>query len=140
MTEQDNNPTEGQATPSTERGASPPPETPSKDARMWAMFCHLGFIPVPCLPFLVPLILWLVKREDSPFIAESGKEAVNFQITVTIALVCAGILNFIPVVGCAAVFLAPAILVADIVLAVMASLKVNEGVAYRYPVCLRPIK
>ena len=60
----------------------------SKDARMWAMLCHLGglaaLIPFPFAGIVAPLIIWLVKKEDHPFIDESGKEALNFQITIAI--------------------------------------------------------
>ncbi len=65
-----------QAQPSTEI---------SKDARMWAMLCHLlGFF--TC--FIGPLIIWLIKKDEDPFIDNQGKEALNFQITVAIAWDC----------------------------------------------------
>src|SRR6516162_2610753 len=52
-----------------------------KDERMMAMFCHLGGI---LGGFLVPLIIWMIKKEESRYIDYHGKEALNFQITMLI--------------------------------------------------------
>jgi len=142
MTEQDNNPTEGQATPSTERGASPPAETPSKDARMWAMFSHLAALAGIVLPVVGcvvgPLVVWLIKREESPFIDQQGKEAVNFQISMliyTVAAIC------LALVSCG--FLVPlpfAVGVVNLVFIIIAGIKANDGTAYRYPITMRFVK
>src|SRR5690242_11127927 len=93
--------------------------TLSSDERNWAMFCHLaglaGFLPV--IPFLGnvigPLVLWLVKREQYPFVDDQGKEALNFQITMLIATILAMLL--IPVL--VGIVLLPAVIVADVVFA-----------------------
>jgi hypothetical protein len=69
--------------------AGPPPaepgqpnKEPNKDARMWAMFVHLagfGGIVVPAIgSVLGPLIIWLIKKDQFPFVNEQGKEALNF--------------------------------------------------------------
>ena len=57
----------------------------NKDARMWAMICHLAALSgyVSGLGFIVgPLIVWIIKKEEFPFVNEHGKEAVNFQISM----------------------------------------------------------
>lgn len=100
---------------------------------MWAMLGHLGGI---LLGFLAPLITWLVFRERSAFVEDQGKEALNFQITVTIGYVIASVLVF-AVIGFA---LLPLLWLASIVLSVIAAVAANRGERYRYPVALRLIK
>jgi len=109
------------------------PKEVSKDARMWAMLCHLLAI-FTC--FIAPLIIWLVKKEEDPFIDNQGKEALNFQITVAIAIVVSWLLCF----ACIGFVLLPLVGIADIVFCIMATVKANSGVAYRYPVSIRFIK
>jgi hypothetical protein len=105
----------------------------SKDARTWAMLCHLlGFF--TC--FIGPLIIWLVKKDEDPFINNQGKEALNFQLTVLIASIVSGLLCAI----CIGVFFAIAVGVADLIFCIMATVKANDGQAYRYPVSIRFIK
>jgi len=110
-----------------------PIEQISKDARTWAMLCHLLAI---FTGFIAPLIIWLIKKDEDPFIDSQGKEALNFQITVAIAMVISGLLCF----ACIGFFLAPAVAIVDIVFCVLATIKVNNGQAYRYPVSIRFIK
>jgi uncharacterized Tic20 family protein len=117
-----------------------PPGTPDKDARTWAMICHLsalaGFF-IPGIGFVLgPLVVWAIKRDESPFIDVQGKEALNFQLTMFLAFVVATVLVVIFV----GLFLVLALAVAEVILIVIASVKVNEGVDYRYPVNLRFIK
>ncbi|WP_437880061.1 DUF4870 domain-containing protein [Pseudomonas sp. LRF_L74] len=114
-------------------------KVPSQEVRQWAMFCHLAALAGMVIPFgnlLGPLILWQMKRENSPFIDEQGKEALNFQITVVLAFVVCFFLAFI-VIG---VFLAGLVGIGALVLLIIASIKANEGKSYRYPFCLRLIK
>src|SRR4030042_6383157 len=58
----------------------------NKDARMWAMFCHLAGLAglvVPVIGCVIgPLVLWQIKKEEFPFVDEQGKEDVNFQIYI----------------------------------------------------------
>lgn len=106
---------------------------PSDDAKTMAMLAHLLAI---VLPFLGPLLIWLLKKDTSPFIDDQGKEALNFQITVLIAgfvaaaTLCIGIgLVLLPIVG-----------IGNLVLCIIAGMKAKEGIAYRYPFALRLIK
>jgi uncharacterized Tic20 family protein len=106
---------------------------PNKDARTWAMFCHLAGLAAFVLPALGsvigPLVVWLVKKDEFPFVDEQGKEALNFQITMFIYGFVAGILCFV----CIGFILAPAVLIADIVCMILAAVKANDGFHYRYP-------
>jgi len=105
----------------------------NSDARMWAMFCHLAglalLLPVVIGSVIGPLIIWLIKKEQYPFVDEQGKEAVNFQITMLIYGVVAGLLIF----ACVGAVLLPAVIIVDIVLIIIAAIKANEGTHYRYP-------
>src|SRR5437588_12937330 len=75
-----------------------PPPTPnsSADIRTWNVLCHasalLGFFFPWAGHILAPLIVWLVKRGDSPEIDAHGKESVNFQLSMLIYSVISGIL------------------------------------------------
>lgn len=120
---------------------TPPPApegTPDAQERQWAMFAHLsaliGFI-IPFGNIIGPLVIWMIKKETMPFVDQQGKEALNFQITVTIAMVVSAIL-IIVVIGFVLMFL---IGLAALILTIMAGIKANEGVAYRYPFTLRLI-
>ena len=117
--------------PEQETGAEPT-ET-SKDARNMAMLCHLLAI---FTSFVAPLIIWLIKKDEEPFVDQQGKEALNFQITVILAMFAAGLLSFI----CIGVLFLFAIPVVDLVFCIIASVKTSKGVAYRYPISLRLIK
>jgi uncharacterized Tic20 family protein len=110
----------------------------SAEERQWAMFAHLsaliGFI-IPFGNLIGPLVIWMIKKETMPFVDQQGKEALNLQITVTIAMVVSMIM-IIVVIGFALMFIVG---LAALILTIMAGIKANEGVAYRYPFTLRLI-
>jgi len=114
----------------------------NKDARMWSMFCHLGGLAalLPIVPVvggvIAPLIIWQIKKDEHTFVNEQGKEAVNFQISILIYEIVAGLLIF----ACVGAFLLPAVMIFDIVFLVIAAIKTNNGLHYRYPLCIRFIK
>ncbi|MFA5423349.1 MAG: DUF4870 domain-containing protein [Phycisphaerae bacterium] len=111
-----------------------PVET-NKDAKTMAMLCHLLAI---FTGFLGPLIIWLIKKDEQPFTNEQGKESLNFQITVLMAMIASGILG---VLTCGFGFIIyPAVVIVDIVFCVIATIKVNNGEHYRYPISWRLIK
>jgi hypothetical protein len=112
---------------------------PDKDERMWGMLCHLiafsGFV-VPFGSLLGPLIIWLIKKDEMPFVDDQGKESLNFQLTMLIAFVISIIL-IVVVIG----FLLLGVLcIYEIVVLIIATIKANEGVRYRYPYTIRFIK
>lgn len=122
----------------TETTVTPDPGAPntssiSSDERLWAMLSHILAI---LFYFWAPLIIWLVKKGDSPFVADQAKESLNFQITVFLVSIVCALLIFV-IVGC---FLLPAVAVANLVLCIMAGLAANKGEAYRYPFAIRLIK
>jgi uncharacterized protein len=120
-----------------------PPESElpvmTSDARNWAMLCHLsalGGLLVPGIAMFVgPLIIWLVKRNEHPFIDEHGKESLNFQISMLIYFVLLSpticiLIGFV---------LLPALLLSNVVFVVIASMKASNGEAYRYPLTIRMV-
>ena len=117
-------------TPNT---ADPGDRETNKDARLWAMFCHLAGLAglvVPAIGCVIgPLVVWLVKKEEFPFVDEQGKESLNFQITMLIYGTVAGLLCFV----CIGLILAPALAIAYLVLMIIAAIKANDGYHYRYP-------
>ena len=112
----------------------------SKDARMWAMFCHLAGLALFILPAIGnvvgPLIVWQIKKDEHPFVDANGKEAVNFQISMLIYGLAAGLLCF----ACVGFFLLPAVVIVDLIFLLIAAVKANNGQSYRYPLTIRFIK
>ncbi len=116
----------------------PPPVSP--DEMTWGMLCHLsalaGFIGVPFGNIVGPLVVWMIKKDELPFVDDQGKEALNFQISLTIYALVSGILILL-LIG---IVLLPAVLIFGLVMVIVASLKANSGEAYRYPLSIRFIK
>lgn len=109
-----------------------------KQERMWAMLCHLTALAVFVFPLgniIGPLIIWLIKKDESEFVNDQGKESLNFQISFTIYCLVAALL-IIVVVG---IVLLIALGIAFLILVIIASIKANDGEKYRYPLTLRLI-
>src|SRR5215469_2632590 len=114
--------------------------TSSRDVRTWKVLCHatalLGFFVPWAGHILGPLIIWLAKRGDSPEIDANGKESLNFQISMLIYNIIAGILCLV-LIG----FVILAILhILNLVLVIVASIQASDGKFYRYPITIRLIK
>ena len=116
-----------------------PPAEASKDARTWGMLCHLSafsavFTGVGSV--LGPLVVWLLKRNDYPFVEDQGKESLNFQITMFICeVICIAL--FIFVIGYLLLVLVGLF---DLVMVIIAATHANKGERYRYPVAIRFVK
>jgi len=112
----------------------------NKDARMWAMICHLAGLAGIIVPMIgnivAPLIVWQIKKEEDPFIDEQGKEAVNFQISMSLYMVICIPLCFI----CIGAFLVPAVALFYLIFLLIAAVNANNGHHYRYPLTIRFIK
>ena len=118
--------------------AVPQIASPTPDERQWAMWCHLSAMLLYATAiggFLVPLVIWLAKRDQMPFVADQGRETLNFQITIMLALIVAGCLMLV-LIG---FVLLPAVLLFHFVLTIVAAVKTSEGIVYRYPLCWRVI-
>jgi uncharacterized Tic20 family protein len=108
----------------------------NRDERMWAMFCHLsaliGFI-IPFGNIIAPLVLWTLKKEEYPLVNDQGKEALNFQISMTIYVIASIILIFV-VIG---IILLILLGIFSLIVIIIAAIKANEGEKYRYPLAIR---
>jgi uncharacterized Tic20 family protein len=111
-----------------------------KDARTLGMVCHLaaliGLIGLPFLNIVGPLAVWLWRKDKYVFVDDQGKESLNFQITMTLLGIIAGILTLI-LIGW---ILLGIIWIVNLVLVIIAASKANKGEAYRYPFNLRLIR
>lgn len=111
----------------------------SVDETNWGMFAHLsaliGFV-IPFGSLIAPLVIWQTKGKETEFVATEAKEALNFQITMAIAFLIAGLLMFV-LIG----FLLIGLLaIADLVLVLVAAITASKGQPYRYPFALRLVK
>lgn len=115
----------------------PPVPATSQEERTWAMACHLaGLLGHTLVGFghiVVPLVIWLLKKDQFPLVNDQGKEAINFQISVTIYGIISGLLCLV-LIGIPMIF---ALVVFDIVVCIIAAIKAYEGVRYRYPLTIR---
>lgn len=140
---------------------APPPFTPppvgdtagaiTAEQRQWAMFAHLSALigglvtagwagSIGC--FIGPLVIWMMKKDTMAFVDDQGKEALNFNITVGIVFLVLFLLTIVTL-GIGILLTGPIMVIvglAWLVLTIIAGIKANEGVTYRYPFTLRLIK
>ena len=112
---------------------------PTKDERTWAMLSHFSALCLFIFPFgniLAPLIIWLIKKDEMPFVEDQAKEVLNFQISMTIyfigSLILIIVLIGIPILIVLGIF--------NVIITIIAGIKANDGKSYRYPINLRLIK
>ena len=112
----------------------------SKDDRTWGMLAHLsaivGYFIIPFGNIIAPLVIWLVKKDQSWFVDNQGKEALNFQISMTLYAFVSGILMLV-LIGFVLIVI---VYIIGLVLTIVATIKANEGVLYRYPLTIRFIR
>ncbi|GAB3541436.1 DUF4870 domain-containing protein [Noviherbaspirillum agri] len=104
--------------------------SPTKDERNLAMLAHLLGI---FTGFIGSLVLWLMKKDEGGFVAEETKEALNFQITIAIALAASVMLKVV-LIG---ILLFPLVFLANFIFCLLAALTAAKGKSYRYPFALR---
>jgi uncharacterized Tic20 family protein len=108
------------------------------EERRWAMFAHIGTFSsmiVPLGNIIAPIVIWQLKKNESPFVVEQAKESLNFQITLMIYAVISLLLVFI-IIG---FFLIFALVIFSLIIVIVAGVKANDGEHYRYPMTLRLI-
>lgn len=112
------------------------------------MAAHLSaLVMLVGIPSLIgPLVVWLLKKDASPFVDDQGKESLNFNISVflygivgSIVLTVLGIITL----GVGLIILIPIALalgLAWLILTILAAVRANEGTAYRYPATIRFVR
>lgn len=119
-------------------------ELPDFEVRRWAMFCHLGglafFLIPPFGGVVVPLVLWLARRRDNAFVDQQGREAVNFQATITLcylaALAIVWILNLVWI-GKIFFWLPGLVTVVQLGGIVVGAIRAYDGENFQFPLILR---
>ena len=104
----------------------------------WAMWAHISTfcsMIVPLGNFIGPFVVWQLKKNESEFVADQAKEALNFQISLLIYMLISAILILV-VVG---IFLIIGLALFSLIIVIVAGVKANQGEFYRYPMCLRLI-
>ena len=109
---------------------SMPAITPSSDEKTLAILSHILTI---VSSFIAPLIIYLLKKDESPYVRDHAKESLNFQITMFI--ICAVL--FITIIG---ILLVWVVQIANLILVIIATIKASENKMYRYPFNFRLIK
>jgi uncharacterized Tic20 family protein len=110
-----------------------------KDENMWAMFCHLSGLVGFVIPFgnvIAPLIIWTLKKDEYPHVDDQGKEALNFQISITVYILLSVLLIFV-VIGI------PLLIIIGLfwlIMTVIGAINANDGNKYRYPFTIKFIK
>src|SRR3954447_13119498 len=107
-----------------------PPVAPTSDEKTLALISHIVTV---VSQFIAPLIIYLVKKDESSFVAAHAKESLNFQLTVLIAI----IVLVLTIVGILLLWL---IGIYVFVLVIIATIRASEGKLYRYPFTIRFIK
>ncbi|MFP5283340.1 MAG: DUF4870 domain-containing protein [Actinomycetes bacterium] len=96
------------------------------DERLWATLSHIS---VPFFGFLLPLVVFLVYRDRSPWLKENAGEALNFSILYTLAQLVSVLLAVV-LIG---FLLLPVVLIGGLIFCILAALAASRGEVYRYP-------
>ena len=102
------------------------------DDRSMGMICHL----LGLVGFIGPLIIWLIKKDQSPVVDREGKKALNFQLTLFIAMLVS-IPFWLIIIG---FFLSMALWAAGIIFSIVGAVKTNAGEDYKYPFAITFLK
>lgn len=111
----------------------PPPSANVNNDKSIAALVHASGI---LFGFIVPLVVWLVKKDESPYLGKQSAEALNFQITMLIGYCICMVLSVI-LIGA---LLLPLLWLFNLIMCILAAVKVNNGEDYKYPFALRLIK
>ena len=106
------------------------------DERMLASFCHLGGLVgmlFPPMNIIIPLILYLVYRDKYELVADQGKEAVNFQLSLLIFIIVGILLVFVAI----GIVVLPLLMIFALIVIIIAALRARDGEKYRYPFAIR---
>ena len=130
-----------QGTPQAQPAAASAVATDS-EARNWAMAAHLSALVSALIgfAFVGPLIVYLIKKDEHPFVRQQAAEALNFQLSWLIWAVAGGIalmLLIVLIIGVVLIPVAIAAAIAWLVLTIMAGVKASKGESYRYPLTIR---
>ncbi|WP_061962382.1 DUF4870 domain-containing protein [Demequina flava] len=133
----------------TENNATPPPPPEENSNGQAQQPAASGSNPnlMPALAnltvftgFLLPLIFWLVSKDQSPFADKEGKNALNFGILITIGYLVSTIIGIIPIIGLLSFVIWLAVLVVGVIFGIQAFQAVNKGNSYKFPFNIELVK
>jgi uncharacterized Tic20 family protein len=107
----------------------------TQDERLWGKLCHLSAFAGYLIPFgniIGPLVIWLIKKDESQYVDKHGKSSLNFEISITIYILISILLIFI-IIGIPILI---GIGVYHIIVVVIASVRAFEGQLYDYPLTM----
>ncbi len=111
----------------------------SQDDKNMGIVVHVASFAGYLIPFgsiLGPLIVWLMKRDEIPFVDECGRNCLNFKISMLIWVMVSFVLMFVGI----GFILIGLLAIIDIVLTIIAAMKASEGVCYKYPLSIQFLK
>lgn len=111
----------------------------SSNERPWVLGAHIGTLlgySVVLGSFLVPLFIWLTKKDESEIIAEHAKASLNFQISMTVYTIIAGFAIFL-LIGIPFLVIIP---IVNLVCVILATVEADKGKLFNYPLCITFVK
>jgi hypothetical protein len=94
-----------------------------------------GYI-IPFGSILGPFIVWLMKRDEMPFVDECGRNCINFKLSLMVYMLISAVLMFVGI----GFLLIGVLAIVDIVFTIIAAMKASEGVSYKYPMTIKFLK
>jgi uncharacterized Tic20 family protein len=123
----------------TEKSAASTGRQITEDDKLWGMLCHLSAFAGYVIPFgniIGPLIMWVIKKDQSDYVNRHGKSSLNFEISLTIYVLVSVILIFviigIPILIGLGIF--------QIIVVIIASIKAYDGQFFKYPLTIEFVK
>ncbi|MEM1406945.1 MAG: DUF4870 domain-containing protein [Bacteroidota bacterium] len=104
--------------------------------KQWALIAHLGTLAGYIIPFgniIVPLVVYVSKKDESEYIREHARESLNFQITLTL-LVIVAVITIVLMVGILFLIVLP---IVNLIFIILAALAIDKGEFYRYPLAIK---
>jgi hypothetical protein len=113
------------------------PSVPKGNDKLWSILSHLsGIVGLPVMvPFVLPLVVYLVMKDESEYVAANAKEALNFHISVFIYILCCIPLVFV-LIGIPMMIV---VAIGSLIFSIVAAVKAADGGCYHYPLTLRLI-
>lgn len=111
----------------------------STEETTWGMICHFSafvFFLIPLGNIIGPLVVWILRKKQFPFVMDQGKESLNFQLSMTLYALVSSLLISVMI----GVVLLVIIGIITIVFTIVAGIKAKDGIYYRYPFTLNIIK
>jgi len=112
----------------------------TQEQKTYALIMHLSLLASHFVPFalvLAPLIMWQIKKDESAYLDDQGREIVNFQLSLLLYGVLLTVLALITC-GFAAIGFIPLYILA-VVGMIMGAIAAGKGEYFRYPATMRLI-